>query len=195
MQITSETKIIPLVFTEGCKVVIKAFAPDMTAFVHLYESENYKKGTVSGPVDRNRITNFVAINCLADIEKAAKLALSARPTLSDEFPAAVLLYNPVLPRHEVMYWQQVNKLGKFQPYPSGGWFDVPENGSLLHPNCNTDHTRIFHSPVDAINAAFEQTNKFIGAVRREIKTEEENVQRQIDEKKALIDQINKAQEI
>ncbi len=94
-----------------------------------------------------------------------------------------------------MYWHLVNQLGQFQPYANTGWLDVPENGALIHPNSDTDHTRIYHSPVDALTAAYDQTVKFIGALRREVKEEEDKTKRILEEKKSLIDQINKAQEI
>ena len=194
MQITSNTKIVPIVFTNGSQVIIKAFAPEQNAFVYLYDSEYHKKGDFSYLLESGQI-NCVIINCLADIDMAAKLALSIRPNLTDEFPAAVIRYNPAFPHHDVMYWHQVNKLGQFQPYASSGWFDVPENGAFLHQNCDTDRTRIFHSPVDAIAAAYDQTVKFIGALRREVKAEEEKIQKQIEEKKSLINRINKSQEI
>jgi hypothetical protein len=196
MQITSDTKIVPIVFTRDVNVLIKAFAPEKGAFVYLYDSEYHKKGNFSDPIDIDLgYANSVVINCLDDIDKAAKLALSTRPALSDEFPAAVIRYNPAFPHHDVMYWHQVNKLGQFQPYTNTGWFDVPENGAFLHPKCDTDRTRIFHSPVDAIAAAYDQTVKFIGNLRREVKAEEDKIQKQIEEKKALIDRINKAQEV
>lgn len=115
--------------------------------------------------------------------------------LSDEFPAAVIRYNPAFPHHDVMYWEQVNTLGKFRPYINCGWLDVPENGAFLHPNCGTDRTRIFHSPVEAIAAAYDQTVKFIGNLRREVKAKEDKIQQQIAEKKSRINRINKSREI
>ncbi len=196
MQITSATKIVPLVtLTKGGDIIIKAFAPEKGAFVHLYNSEYSKKGDFSCPLDLGQVNNYVVINCLDDIEKAAKLVLTIRPTLSDEFPAAVLRYNPAFTHQDVMYWHLVNQLGQFQPYANTGWLDVPENGALIHPNSDTDHTRIYHSPVDALTAAYDQTVKFIGALRREVKEEEDKTKRILEEKKSLIDQINKAQEI
>lgn len=195
MQITSDTKIVPIVFTRDDTVLIKAFAPEKRSFVHLYNSEYSRKGDYSCPIDLGQVNNFVVIDCLADIEKAAKLALKARPYISDEFPAAVLRYNPAFTHQDVMYWHLVNQLGQFQPYANNGMLDVPENGALLHPNSDTDHTRIYHSPVDAITAAYDQTVKFIGALRREVKEEEDKTKRILEEKKSLIDQINKAQEI
>lgn len=196
MQITSATKIVPIVFTDGSKVIIKAFAPEQNMIVHLYDSEYHKKGDVSGPINADKIKKSVVINCLADIDQAAKLALSARPMLNDEFPAAVLRYNPTFTHQDVMYWLPVNKLGQFQPYiTTDRLLDVPENGAFLHNDCDTDRTRIFHSPVDAIAAAFDQTIKFIGNLRREVKAEEEKIQKQIAEKQALINRINKSQEI
>lgn len=195
MQITSDTKIVPIVFIRDDTVLIKAFAPEKGSFVHLYNSEYFRKGDLSCPLDLGKYNNYVVINCLADIEKAAKLALNARPNLSEEFPAAVLLYNPAFTHHDVLYWHLVNQLGQFQPYANNGMFDVPENGALLHPNSDTDHTRIYHSPVDALTAAYDQTVKFIGALRREVKEEEDKTKRILAEKKSFIDSINKAQEI
>lgn len=196
MQITSATKIVPLVtFTKAGDIIIKAFAPEKKAFVHLYNSEYARKGDFSCPLDLGQINNFVVIDCLADIEKAAKLVLTVRPSLSDEFPAAVLRYNPAFTHQDVMYWHLVNQLGQFEPYANTGWLDVPENGALLHPNSDIDHTRIYHSPVDAITAAYDQTVRFIGSLRREVKEEEDKVKKQIEEKKSLIDKINRAQEI
>ena len=195
MQITSDTKIVPIVFISGGNILIKAFAPEKKAFVHLYDSEYSRKGDFSCPLDLGKVNNFVVIDCLADIEKAAKLVLSARPMLSDEFPAAVLRYNPAFTHQDVLYWHEVNQLGQFQPYANNGMLDVPENGALLHPNSDTDYTRIYHSPVDALTAAYDQTVKFIGALRREVKEEEDKTKRILEEKKSLIDQINKAQEI
>lgn len=196
MHITSKTKIVPIVFIDGSQVIIKAFAPEQKAFVHLYDSEYHKKGELSSPInDDIKLNNYVVINCLADIDKAAKLAMSARPALTDEFPAAVIRYNPAFPHHDVMYWHPVSCIGRIQPYINCGWLDVPVNGAFLHPDCDTDRTRIFHSPVDAIAAAYDQTVKFIGNLRREVKAEEEKVQKQIAEKNALIAQLNKAQEV
>lgn len=184
-----------MTFSTDGNVLIKAFAPEKGAFVYLYNSEYHNKGDFSSPLDLDQTNNYVVINCLADIEKAAKLVITARPILSDEFPAAVLRYNPAFTHQDVMYWHLVNQLGQFQPYANNGWLDVPENGAFLHPSCDTDRTRIFHSPVDAIAAAYDQTVKFIGALRREAKEEEDKTQKIMEEKKALIDQINKAQEI
>lgn len=195
MQITSATKIVPIVFTKDSQILIKAFAPEQKSFVCLYNSEYTRKGDFSTPIDLAQVNNYVVINCLYDIEKAAKLAVKARPELSEEYPAAVILYNPAYTRHDVMYWYKVNPLGQFKPYPNGGDFDVPENGAFLHPKCDTDRTRIYHSPVDAITAAYEQTVRFIGDLRREAKAEEDEIQTKIEEKKAFIAQINKAQEI
>ena len=196
MQITSATKIVPLVtLTRDGDIVIKAFAPEKNAFVHLYDSEYSRKGDYSSPLDLSQVNNYVVINCLDDIEKAAKLVLTVRPKLSDEFPAAVLRYNPAFTHQDVMYWHKVNQLGQFQPYANNGMLDVPENDALLHPNSDTDPTRIYHSPVDAITAAYDQTVRFIGALRREVKEEEDKTKRIMEEKKSLIDQINKAQEI
>lgn len=195
MQITSDTKIVPIVFTRDGNILIKAFAPEKKAFVHLYDSEYFRKGDLSCPIDLGKYNNYVVINCLADIEKAAKIALNARPYLTDDFPAAVLRYNPAFTYHDVLYWHLVNQLGQFQPYANNGMFDVPENGALLHPNSDTDHTRIYHSPVDALTAAYDQTVKFIGALRREVKEEEDKTKRILAEKKSFIDSINKAQEI
>lgn len=195
MQITSNTKIVPIVFTnKDSTVFIKAFAPEQKAVVHLYDTEYSKTGDfsllpVSGQID------CVVINGLDDIELAAKLAFKARPNLSDEFPAAVLRYNQACIHHDVMYWHPVNKFGQFKPYDTSGWFDVPENGAFLFKNCDTDHTRIFYSPVEAITEAYEQTVKLIGDILREAKAEEEKIQKKIEEKKALIDLINKSQEI
>ena len=196
MQITSDTKIVPLVtVSKAGNILIKAFSPEKKAFVHLYNSEYARKGDFSCPLDLSQVNNYVVINCLADIEKAAKLVLKARPMLSDEFPAAVLRYNPAFTHQDVLYWHEVNQLGQFQPYANNGMLDVPENGALLHPNSDTDHTRIYHSPVDALTAAYDQTVKFIGILRREVKEEEDKTKRILEEKKSLIDQINKAQEI
>ena len=196
MQITSATKIVPLVtLTKSGDIIIKAFAPEKKAFVHLYDSDYSKKGDYSCPLDLSQVNNYVVINCLDDIEKAAKLVLTVRPSLSEEFPAAVLRYNPAFTHQDVMYWHKVNQLGQFQPYANNGMLDVPENGAFLHQNCDTDRTRIFHSPVDAIAAAYDQTVRFIGALRREVKEEEDKTKRIMEEKKAFIDKINRAQEI
>ena len=195
MQITSDTNIVPIVFARNSNILIEAFAPKKKACVSLYNTEYTRKGDVSSSLDLDQANNFVILNCFADIEEAAKLILKVRPDLTDEFPAAVLRYNPAYTHQDVMYWHPVNKLGQFQPYTNSGWFDVPENGAFLHPKCETDHTRIFYSPVDAITAAADQTIKFIGDLRREAKAEEEKIQQQIEEKKALIDLINKSQEI
>lgn len=191
MFITSKSKIVPFAYKEGNDLRVEPMCPDCECAVTT--QTNYDENVVRGELVEMRIDRLnegVNIDKVNDVCSAAKILMKLRPELSEEYPAAVVLYNPTKEPH-LLKWLLVDKFGQIEPFFNVPKVDVPENGATLD---EAPQNRIFYDPVGAIAALRKDVVDEIDVLREEIKTQEVNDQARANAKKPLIDLINKCQQ-
>ncbi len=191
MFITSQSKIVPFAYKEGNDLRVEPLCLDCECAVTM--QTNYDENVARGELVEMRIDQLnegVNIDKVNDVCSAAKILMNLRPELSEEYPAAVILYNPTKEPH-ILKWLLVDKFGQIEPFFNVPKVDVPENGSTLD---EAPQNRIFYDPVGAIAALRKDVVDEIDVLREETKTKEENDQARADAKKPLIDLINKCQQ-
>lgn len=191
MFITSKSKIVPFAYEEGNDLRVEPLCLDCECSVatQTNHDENVDRGElVEMRIDQ--LNEGVNIDKVNDVCSAAKIFMKLRPELSEEFPAAVVLYNPTKEPH-ILKWLQVDKFGQIEPFFNVPQVDVPENGATLEI---APQNRIFYDPVGAIAVLRKDVIDEIDVLREEIKAKEVDNQAKAEAKKPLIDLINKCQQ-
>ena len=191
MFITSKSKIVPFAYKECHDLRVEPLCLDCECSVAM--QTNHDENVARGELVEMRIDQLnegVNIDKVNDVCSAAKILMKLRPELSEEYPAAVVLYNPTKEPH-LLKWLLVDQFGQIEPFFNVPKVDVPENGATLD---EAPHNRIFYDPVGAIAALRKDVIDEIDVLREETKVKEENDQARADAKKPLIDLINKCQQ-
>ena len=189
MNITSKDKIIPFAYKDGNDLRVEPKCGDCFVVLRADDEENEVRGELI-EMRKDQLSDGIEIDNINDICSVAKKFMELRPELSEEYPAAVILYNPTKKPH-ILQWLSVDKFGQIEPFCNFPNTDVPDNGAPLE---TAPQNRIFYDPVGAIDHLVADVIAEIDALREETKAKEENDKARAEAKKPLIDLINKVQQ-